>query len=554
MTKAKQKEPIIVTATGIHGTTVRLRAAALASLLFFAMGFAIGGIVTPYLKFKPDVSETSDDSILNTRNQILIAIGSQTIWAAPNEGAEPIDTNLSVEQLVGEYEVMAQQAGYESAIEFERKENTVEARFSFKEPDPKKKKKFLLPNAKPDFPKTLALIFTNGTEPGTIVLSEIRQDGKTKSNGAAFVDLVKFGVSAPSLAQGQLLTSKGVFEIRANEKGAVALIDGKQVFPYHDEEEGLKIALDPNDKKEELNFEGAPQVLQLAGIEPNGAILKERIVLIAHDAKPIECATQAIIIDVERGKTEVIPFMLRSPNLKIENSNRAFLLSGFCETDKANNNPNLKIIATYNLNNGQISIARTAIAQNQQIAAETKISEGKWRVTSPTRLASPIGVGSALVSLSCAGKGGINIGVAGIPAPQNGSSSKIMFGNSGGNEGGIFSWSASSSSYHIQQANNAEQVRQIIRILKSGGDIRINGEGISKTVPSADIGQINTLMSVCQGEIKSKPQVVKTVESPTKALESAKIKEPPKAPTKTLIAQKPAPAKPKPPEKLTPKQ
>lgn len=551
MTKAKQKEPIIVTAQGIHGTTVRLRNVVLSSILVFAMGFAIGGIVTPYLKFKPDVSQTSDDSILNTRNQILIAIGSQTIWAAPNEGADPIDTNLSVEQLIGEYEVMAQQAGYESAIEFERKENTVEARFGFIEPDQKKKKKFLLPEAKPNFPKTLALIFTNGTEPGTIVLSEIRENGKTKTKGSAFVDLVKFGVSAPTLAQGQLLTPKGIFEIRANEKGAVALIDGKQVFPYHEEAEEKQIGFNPNPKPEELNFEGAPQVLRLAGIEPSSAILKERIILVAHDAKPMDCATQAIIIDVERGKTEVIPFMLRTPNLKIENSNRAFLLSGFCETDKANNNPNLKIIATYNLNNGQISIARTAIAQNQQAASETKISEGKWRVTSPTRLASPIGAGGTLVSLSCAGKGTINIGVSGIPAPQNGTSSKIMFANTGGNEGGMFGWSAASSSYHIQQANNSESVRQIIRILKSGGDIRINGEGTNKTIPSADIGQINTLISVCQGETKTKQQAQKPVESAPKLVEAIK---PPKPPTKTLIAQKPAPNKPKPPEKLTPKQ
>ncbi len=531
MTETELKQPIIVSAKGIHGTTVRLRTAVFYTSLFFIMGVAIGGIVTPYLNFKPDVSETSDDSILNARNQILIAIGAQSLWAAPNEGAEPINTGLTVEQLIGEYENLAQQSGYESHIEFERKENAVEARFSFKEPDAKKKKKYLLSNAKAGFPKTLAIIFTNGTEPGTIVLSEIREDGKIKSKGAAFVDLVKFGVSAPSLAHGQLLTPKGVFEIRANEKGAIALIDGKQVFPYFDENEGEKIALNNDKKNEDLNFEGAPQVLQVAGIEPNSAILKERIILIAHDAKPVDCTSQAIIIDAQRGKTEVIPFMLKAPSLKIDNVDRAFQISGFCDTDKANANPNLKIVATYNLNSGEISIARTAIAASPQMPVETKISEGKWRVTSPTRLASPISAGGGLVSLSCAGKGGINIGVSGIPAPQNAQSTKIMFANSGGNEGGVFTWSGAASSYNLQQASNPELVRQVLRILKSNGDVSINGEGVSKIVPAADIGQINTLLSVCQGEIKTKPMAAKIIEksaAPTKIAAAPIVSKSPK--------------------------
>lgn len=521
----------------IHGQTIRVRIVVLIGALCFVCGFFLGGLILPFLKFKPNIEETSNSPIAAKRDALMVSIGSQTVWTSPMEGADPISTNFSVEQLISEYEVMSAQAGFQNSLEFARKDNAIEARFTFKEPDKKQKEQNFIAAPQKDFPKTLVLNFIAGQTPGTIILDTIRKDGETLSKGAAFVDMVEFGTNAPELADGQHLTRKGIFEIKTNEYGAIATLDNKQIFPILAQKES-KISF--GDKKNEIDEpkEGSPMLLKISGYEPNNSIFRERFILVAHDTKGAACTSQAIIIDIARGATNIIPHLLLSPNIIIGAGKKTINLSGFCENGKKPAiDAKTKLEISYNLVTGTINENRIfntiPIANNAAI-----IANGNWRQTSPSRIASPYGTGGALISLSCRPGGGVSIGVSGLPAPSDGKAAKIIFDSNIGSAAAAMNYSIGGNTYEINDAARPLETKQILRVLKAQGQITITGAGGVKNIAAPSIEQYNGLINSC-GNIEKPVQkpVITAPNNQVKPVEEKIIKKP-SPPTKPLTPAK----------------
>ena len=111
-------ETLNVKASDIHGPSVSLRVLFLFGAFCFVMGFFIGGITLPYLRFKPPIEDLKNQDKNPTHDGALTTIGPQTLWAAPMEGIAPISTNLSVEQVIDEYRNRGERNGYETNIEY----------------------------------------------------------------------------------------------------------------------------------------------------------------------------------------------------------------------------------------------------------------------------------------------------------------------------------------------------------------------------------------------------------------------------------------------------
>lgn len=490
----------------IHGTTLRIRLVVLIGAFCFVCGFFIGGLILPYLQFKPNIEEVSNDPIDAKRDALMVSIGAQTVWLNPMEGAEAISTNFSVEQLISEYEVMASQAGYQHNIEFARKDNSIEARFTFKEPDKKQRENNFIAAPQKDFPKTIVLNFIAGQTPGTIILDTIRKNGEILSKGEAFVSLVEFGMNAPELAEGQHLTKKGIFEIKTNEFGAIATLDNKQIFPILEQAQA-KLPFNNDTKKIDEPKEGSPMLLKIFGFEPNNSLFRERFILVAYDTKGAACTSQAIIIDITRSKTNIIPHLLLSPNVVIGAGKKTINLSGFCENGKKPlGDAKTKLEISYNLMTGIINENRIINTMPIENNIETA-NQGNWRQTSPTRIASPYGAGGALISLSCRPGGGVSIGVSGLPSPIDGKSSKIIFDSNMGSATAAMAYLPNGSTYEINDILRPLETKQIIKVLKAQGQIKVTGAGGVKNISAPNSTQIENLVNSCGQAIITQPKI-----------------------------------------------
>lgn len=486
----------------VHGTRVSLRLYVISMAFVATASFIIGGLVLPYLKFKPKVEKEFVAGQSLEENALKVSIGPQTVWASTSDGLEPIATGLSVEQVLSEYEVMASQAGLLTSLEFVRNGDKVEARYAFKERNKSQEVGGIAVKPRADFPRSLVLVFSASPTPGAIVLSEARENGKRKSAGAIFVDLIKMGGVAPELSEGQYLTPRGIFEIRSVENGVAAFIDNAQVFPIKAQNDILSFG-----KKDihQANTEANIQILQLRGIEPNNAVFRERFIMVASDVGAADCTSRAIIYDVPRQKAEVLEYMLQRPNLNIGNGKNAIILGGFCEkqneiaqgpkTDKAA--PNYHIDAVYNIQNGSLSYNRVLNQIPSVPVANTLRPAAGWRATSPTRIASPLGNGAALASLSCQPGGGMSLSLAGIPAPADQKSARITFGASNANASAAMRWIPSATSYEINEVGRPQEFRAILQAFRSDGPISISGAGNRASVTSPGRASIDMLRATC---------------------------------------------------------
>ncbi len=484
----------------VHGTRISLRLYVLSMAFVASASFIIGGLVLPYMKFKPKVEKEFVAGQNLEENALKVSIGPQTVWASTSDGLEPIATGLSVEQVLSEYEVMASQAGLLTNIEFERSGDKIEARYSFKERDKSQDIAGIPVKPREDFPRSLVLVFSASPTPGAIILAEARENGKPKSAGALFVDLIKMGGVAPELSQGQYLTPRGIFEIKSVGNGVAAFIDNTQVFPIKAQNELLDFG---NKDKKDLASESEAQILQLRGIEPNNAIFRERFIMIASDVGAADCTSRAIIYDVPRQKAEVLEFALRKPNLTIGNGKNAIILSGFCEKpeqiakDPKANSPTYHIDAVYNIQNGTLSYNRVLDQIPAVPIANSLRPAAGWRATSPTRIASPLGSGAALVSISCQPGGGMSLSLAGIPAPADQKSARINFGASNANASAAMRWIASASSYEINEISRPQEFRAILQAFRSDGLIAVSGAGGRSSVTSPGGASIDALRRAC---------------------------------------------------------
>ena len=537
----------------VHGTRISMRLYVLSMATVAAMSFIVGGLILPYLKFKPKISQEETQKGQSVeKNALKVSIGPQTVWAAPTDGTDPIATGLSVEQILSEYEVLASQAGLLTNLEFVRSGEKVEARFAFKEREKQQEFGGVIGKASEDFPRSLVLIFSASPTPGAIVLQEARENGKPKSAGAIFVDLIKMGGVAPELSQGQYLTPKGIFEIRAIENGVAAFIDKAQVYPEKPDNGFLNLAANsPNQQ----NKEEAAQILQLRGIQPNNAVFRERFIMVASDANSAECTSRAIIFDVPRQKVEVLEYALKIPNVTIADGKNAIILGGFCEKPQPSSatNPNQSqtstksnyhIEAIYNIQNGAISYNRVLNQLPSAPIVSALHPASGWRASSPNRIASPLGTGSALVSISCQPGGGLSLSLAGIPAPADQKAARISFGATNANASAGMRWITTAASYEINEISRPQEFRAILQAFRSDGQITISGSGARSSIASPGKASIDALRANC-GSAPQRP--TPTAPMPPKSQASA-----PKAATPS--ATKPKPAAPKTPAAIAPKQ
>lgn len=537
---------INVDAEGVHGPRFGGRILGLFGAFTFVVGFALGGVIAPYWMFDPKkADEQPKDDPKKNQSALMISIGAQTVWAAPISGNDPIATGLSVEQVIGVYQEHAFSAGYDTEIEVARAGEAVEARLSFKARSHAQSGASLPPSTK-NYPKSLVLVFEANQSPGTIVLAKVRQDGKEKSLGEVFVDLISFGGTKPELAQGQYLTSKGIFEIHDAETGPAAFIDGKQIYPII-EHEGLLPNLNPNAPSEAKSPNG--NLLRIVGFEPSQGTFQNRLIMVETETGNHPCTARAIIIDVPRNKVHVLPNMLLNGNLGIQNAKNAFVLNGFCEAGLADTktNTNYDLTATFNIQNGQIvfnrvpkTIAPPPTPKAPEVAQETAVS-GAWRDISATRIASPIGAGGALLSLACRPGGGISLSVSGLPAPVNGTNGVVNFAGTSANMRYIPAANTYDLSISSDFANNG-----VLRALRAGGQIAISTAGISHNYTAPGSARINSLLNNCTAPIANNSQTTaavpaKPVPPPTPRVQPTPP--PTKAESKATAPTAPAPAK-----------
>lgn len=493
-------ETILTAAEGVHGARFGLRVLALFGAFTFVVGFAIGGVIAPYWMFDPKQNDAKIAQSEDARNKsaLMTSIKAQTVWAAPMTGIDPIATGLSVEQVIAVFQEKGTKFGYESTLELQSVNGEVEARIGFAKSE-NAAKVAMTPQAKTESPKAIVLVFSASTTPGSIVLNSVRENGRPISAGQIFIDLVGYGGTIPELASGQYLTRKGIFEIRTLDEGPAAFIDGKQVYPIIAAENGISL---PVIGKEKAPTAPPTHTLRVAGFEPSRGTFQNRLILIESELAGTPCTSRVIIIDVPRDKVLVLTNMLLTPELKIRNARNSFVIGGFCEVGATDtkNQTTYSLEANFNLQNGAVGFSRVPIivppTAPRTTAAEPSATSGAWRNVSTTRIASPIGVGGAILSLACRPGGGISISASGLAAPANGTNGAVGFGSSNANASANMRYIAAANTYDVSisggGANDA-----ILRVLRSAGQITLSTAGSSRNYASPGASRVNALIANC---------------------------------------------------------
>ncbi|KAF0185060.1 MAG: hypothetical protein FD163_1757 [Hyphomonadaceae bacterium] len=501
---------ILAAAEGVHGSRFGLRVLALFGAFTFVVGFAIGGVIAPYWMFDPkenDAKIAQSESESN-RSALMTSIKAQTVWASPMLGTDPIATGLSVEQVIALFQDKGTKNGFESTLELESVNGTVEARLGFAKPE-NKNRVATGPQTKTSGPKAIVLVFGASPTPGSIILTSVREDGKALGAGQIFIDLVGYGGTIPELASGQYLTPKGIFEIRTTENQPAAFIDGKQIYPILAQESGLALPIIGKEK------EPAPpptHSLQVAGFEPSRGTFQNRLILIESELAGTPCTSRVIIIDVPRDKVLVLTNMLLTPQLDIRNARNSFIISGFCEIGATDtkDQANYSLQANFNLQNGAVGFNRVPIIAPPiapKAVPQIAQNSGAWRNVSATRIASPIGAGGAILSLACRPGGGISISASGLPAPANGTNGNVGFGSASASASAIMRYIAAANTYDFSISANGQN-DAILRVLRSSGQITLSAAGSSRSYASPGASRVNALIANCQAPLQAAPTAI----------------------------------------------
>jgi len=325
MVQEVDREPVTIVSKPIYGPRFGVGMLALVALFSFGVGVATGGIILPFLRSAAPlgIGSAVTAPTQGQTNQALLSILPQTILAELDSVQGPVSTNLSIEQYLNDLEIRASRAGYRASRSFQSLQTGAEIGYVFK-PGPSGKA------ATSGMPETLVLRFQTGPQAGTLVLTQMRRDGVALSAGKRFADLVRAGAALPSLAETQLLTSRGLLEIKASDGGAAAYLDGVLIYPRAAQSKGevllpVKAGIDA---KAEVIVVGAPQKLSIQGVWPAGGLLPEVAVLVAAEALPKSCSARAIVLDLRRGTRVMLAERLQAGNLRPEVRARGLALEG----------------------------------------------------------------------------------------------------------------------------------------------------------------------------------------------------------------------------------
>lgn len=501
-----KSDAVAVRAKDVHGARVALKDFFMFGALCGFIGFVTGGTILPFLKYKPKIEDTQFHGS-SLKDALMLSIGTQTVLAAPIEGNNPVQTGLTVERIISEYEVQASQAGLTSDIQAQKGDGKIEVSFDFQQPSGTQKATTLIEPTK-DFPKNIVLTFVASKEPGSIVLQQISRDGKDLSTGEMFVELVKMDGNAPSLAQGQYMTSGGIFELKNAKGGPAAFLDNLQIFPLT-AKNAMQVAFTEEGKLRTSGGKGSESYpnLRIVGIEPSKGVFKNRLILVSGAPNAAPCSSHAIIIDVPHHKTEISEYKLLNANPYLGNAQKSFVMGGFCDKDENGKDimpKGYRVELTYNLQSGDIlyqkKSASAALPPQAPIIEKEVPAGGAWRITSPTRIASPLASGSALVSLACRPGGGVSISLSGIPAPGGGSETgaRITFSGTGAGASAGMKYISTAGSYELAEITRPLEAKQVLNVLKGGGIINVSGQGAKSSFPSPGSAAVNALVGKCQ--------------------------------------------------------
>lgn len=497
-----ERDPVTIASRPIYGPRFGVGMLALVALFSFGLGVASGGIILPFLRSAaPDgIGSTVTVPTQGQTNQALLSFLPQTILAELDSVQGPVATNLSIEQYLNDLEVRASQAGYSSSRSFQSLQTGAEIGYVFK-PGPSVKA------GSQAMPETLVLRFQTGPQAGTLVLAEMRRDGVAQSSGKSFADLVRAGASLPSLPETQLLTSRGLVEIKTVEGGAAAYLDGILIYPREAQAKGQDQALLPDkaegDTKSENGIAGSPQKLSIQAVWPSGGLLPDLAVLVAGDKAPKPCSARVIVLDLRRGTRVVLAERLQAGSVRPEVRARGLALVGFCppttrkvEVTSPEERP-VQSVAFYDVRTGQVRWETApALAPASNPTPEVEIPA--WREPSAGRIASPLGQKGALASVACRAGGGYTIAVSGLPGPTKGTTGTIRVSSAGKSANLVMNWKPSANGYEADGRAATVTADPFLARLGAGQPLEFGASGAAITVSAPQPAQLEGLIARCQ--------------------------------------------------------
>ena len=494
MVQPMDREPVTIVSKPIYGPRFGVGMLALVALFSFGVGVATGGIIFPFLRSAaPDgIGSAVTSPTQRQTNQALLSVLPQTILAELDSAQGPVSTNLSIEQYLNDLEIRALQAGYRASRSFQNLQTGAEIGYVFK-PGPSVK------SAVSGMPETLVLGFQTGPQAGTLVLTQMRRDGVALSAGKRFADLVRAGAALPSLAETQLLTSRGLLEIKAADGGAAAYLDGVLIYPRAGQSKGDDLLPEKagSDAKAEVMVAGTPQKLSIQGVWPTGGLVPEVAVLVAAEAVPKPCSARAILMDLRRGTRVMLAERLQAGNLRAEVRARGLALAGFCPSASSqaatSSEDPVQSVAFYDVKAGKLAW-ETASAP----ATPTKAETPAWREPNAGRIASLLGQKGALASVACKAGGGYTIAVSGLPRPTKGNTGPVRVSSGGKSASLTMNWKPSANGYEVDGAADVVSSDPFLARLGAGLPLDFASNGTKITVSAPEPAQLEGLIARCK--------------------------------------------------------
>lgn len=494
MVQELDREPVTIVSKPIYGPRFGVGMLALVALFSFGVGVATGGIILPFLRSAAPlgIGSAVTAPTQGQTNQALLSILPQTILAELDSVQGPVSTNLSIEQYLNDLEIRASQAGYRASRSFQSLQTGAEIGYVFK-PGPSGKA------AIRGMPETLVLRFQTGPQAGTLVLTQMRRDGVALSAGKRFADLVRAGAALPSLADTQLLTSRGLLEVKAADGGAAAYLDGVLIYPRAAQsKDGDLLPEKPGlDANAEVMAAGAPQKLSIQGVWPAGGLLPEVAVLVASEVAPKPCSARVIVLDLRRGTRMMLAERLQAGNLWPEVRARGLALAGFCSPGSSRavafGETPVKSAAFYDVKAGKLAWEAALTP-----ATPTKAETSAWREPNAGRIASPLGQKGALASVACRAGGGYTIAVSGLPAPTKGNTGPVQVSSGGRSASLTMNWKPSANGYEVDGTADAVSSDPFLARLGAGQPLDFASNGATITVSASQPAQLERLIARCK--------------------------------------------------------
>lgn len=524
----------------------------------FVLGGIAGGVILPFLTAdRPDMArEEAERDSDEAMGQLRASLAPLPIWASPATGSTPVATGLSLGQLLEELEFRAQQSALASTIAVVRDGGVVTVTLDFESaPDDSLVPR---PSNPPPHPKQIKLVLASGPVPGSLVLTEMRADGRAVGTGAQFVDLVAMGGIPPVLEDGHILTRRGVFEIRVDDSGhQMAVLDGRAFYPAAapPAPDPGKIAAptDPADPDTPVSSPPdpaaptpaptpAPAAVPAAGLpaatppeaprlsrlmvvsqDPEAGLFRERLVLVAAPARSTPCTARAVVFDSVSNAVRELPEPLEGDTVEVETGRGVLTLRGFCPRDTARPpatdatsgdaaparpagpapaTRRYRLEAVYTIATGQISWNRVPIPDTPPPGATAGADvPTTWRA-SAGRLASPIQAGAGLVSVNCAPSGTLFVAASGLPPPADGEQGlSVVFRTATGTAAARMRWMPQARTYELASTSRPRELAAVIGVLRAAGPLTVSGGNASQTLTAPGARGIDAVVAGCRAAL-----------------------------------------------------